>query len=108
MGADASRTQLFVGVSSMASATGGIGGVFRLIPFNEGSQNPAIISGTPMTTLSVSLSFVYAGARTSVVQSSARRRANDSRSCTATNLQPGQIVFSAANATANANATTSA
>jgi hypothetical protein len=62
MGADASRTQLFVGVSSMASATGGIGGVFRLIPFNEGTQNPAIISGTH------TLSQSFAGAHTHRVE----------------------------------------
>jgi hypothetical protein len=48
VGADASRTQLFVGVSSAESATGGIAGVFRLIPFNEGIQSPAVISCTRM------------------------------------------------------------
>jgi hypothetical protein len=64
LGADPSRSRLFLGVSSTEGATGGIGGVFRLTPFNEGPQNPAIIS--------------------------------------ATNLRPGQIVFSAENATASA------
>jgi len=46
IGADSFRTQIYVGVSSTNSVSGGIAGIFRLIPFNEGDQNPVIISAT--------------------------------------------------------------